>query len=105
MPLYTRHGQEQAVPNLVGLLAEKAEHIAKKQGYRFLPEKIIPDDQVPVGTVIEQLPPSGTITKSGRLIRAVVSGGEKMIPMPRLIGVSPRGAKYCCLIGFSDSSG
>jgi beta-lactam-binding protein with PASTA domain len=92
LPLYTRHGQEQAVPNLVGLLADKAERIAKKQGYRFLPEKIVPDDQVPLGTVIEQLPPPGTITKSGRLIRAIVSGGEKLIPMPRLIGISPQGA-------------
>jgi serine/threonine-protein kinase len=92
MPLYTRHGQEQAVPHLVGLSIDKAESTARKQGYRFVSDKIIHDDQVPVGTVIEQFPPSGTITKSGRIIRAIVSGGEKVITMPRLIGVSPQGA-------------
>ena len=107
LPLYTRHGQEQTVPNLIGQLADKAEHTANKQGYRFFPEKIVADDQVPLGTVIEQLPPPGTITKSGRLIRAVVSGGEKMIPMPRLIGVSPQGAINTAtslgLVIFQDS--
>jgi beta-lactam-binding protein with PASTA domain len=92
MPLYTRHGQERLVPDLVGKASDQARAVAEKQGCRFVEDKIVHDDRLAAGTVIEQIPPAGTITKSGRPIKAVVSGGEKLIFMPRLIGVSPQGA-------------
>ena len=92
MPLYTRHGQERLVPDLEGLSVTQAKINAKKQGYRFQTDKIVYDDHFPAGTIIEQIPPEGTVTKSGRIIRVVASAGEKRMPMPRLIGVSPQGA-------------
>ena len=92
MPLYTRHGQERLVPDLEGLSVARAEVQAKKQGYRFQTDKIVYDDHLPAETIIEQIPPAGTVTKSGRIIKVVVSAGEKRMPMPRLIGVSPQGA-------------
>jgi beta-lactam-binding protein with PASTA domain len=92
MPLYTRHGQEIVVPDLQDMSQDVAKSTAKKQGYKFVIDKTVFDDYVAAGTVIEQIPPAGTVTKRGRVIKAIVSGGEKMIPMPRLIGISPQGA-------------
>lgn len=92
MPLYTRLGQEVVVPNLQGTPQDLAMRIADVHGYRFEVDTTLYDDHLPVGTVIEQIPPAGTVTKQGRVIRVVISGGEKLVPMPRLIGVSPQGA-------------
>jgi serine/threonine-protein kinase len=93
MPLYTRLGQERQVPALVGMSDAQAETVTKKQGYRLQASKIVFDDHLPAGTIIEQIPPAGAITKSGRIISVIVSGGEKLIPMPRLIGASSKGAQ------------
>ena len=93
MPLYTRLGQERQVPDLVGMSDTRAETITKKQGYRLQTSQIVFDDHLSAGTIIEQIPPAGAITKSGRIIRVIVSGGEKLIPMPRLIGASSTGAQ------------
>ncbi len=92
MPLYTRLGQERQVPALVGMSDTQAETVTRKQRYRLQISKIVFDDQLPAGTIIEQIPPAGAVTKSGRIIRVIVSGGEKLIPMPRLIGASRKGA-------------
>ncbi len=92
MPLYTRLGQERQVPELVGMSKVQAETVTKKQRYRLQTSKIVSDDHLPAGTIIEQIPPAGAITKSGRIISVIVSGGEKLIPMPRLIGASSKGA-------------
>jgi serine/threonine-protein kinase len=93
MPLYTRLGQERQVPALVGMSDAQAEVVTKKQGYRLQTSKIVFDDHLSAGTIIEQIPPAGAITKLGRIISVIVSGGEKLIPMPRLIGASSKGAQ------------
>lgn len=92
MPLYTRLGQDVIVPDLQGTPQDLAVTIAGIHGYWLAIVDTMYDDYVPSGVVIEQIPPAMTVTKPGREIRVIVSGGRKLIPMPRLIGVSPQGA-------------
>lgn len=93
MPIITRHGSEFELPDVLGYQKEDAIELLKMAhlGLEVTSEEYHPDK--PPGTVLSQYPPSGTMVKSGRIIKVVTSIGQKFIKVPPLAGFSVRQAK------------
>jgi len=93
MPLITRHGSEFELPEIVGYQEEDAKELLKMVGLglEITTEEYHPDK--PPGTVLSQYPKSGTMVKSGRIIKVIASIGQKFIEVPLLAGFSVRQAK------------
>jgi len=93
MPIFTAHGQELPIPNLVDLEYETARQKALNSGFKIhstIEQKF--DPLFPEGVVLEQYPPAATLSKLGRKIKLTVSAGEKLFPVPELIGISEKEA-------------
>ena len=58
----------------------------QKEGEQF-------DASVPVGAVISQLPPAGTMVREGKIIRVWISQGGESVFAPNLIGLPERNAE------------
>ncbi|HUU46333.1 MAG TPA: PASTA domain-containing protein [Acidobacteriota bacterium] len=93
MPLWTRHGDEFAAPNLVGRDLAGAQEILSDADLsmeiierRFSPE-------FSDGTILEQRPQSGAPVKTGRVFKVVVSRGSELIAVPRVRGFTVRQAE------------
>ena len=93
MPLITRHGSEFELPEIVGYQLEDASELLSivDLGIEVTSEEYHPDK--PPGTVLSQYPKSGTMVKSGRIIKVVTSIGQKFVQVPQLAGFSVRQAK------------
>lgn len=81
------------VPRLVGLTVEAANKslhpldlTLRVSGERY-------DSEVPGEMILSQLPPSGSISKPGRTVQAVLSKGTRTHPVPDLIGSTAGVAK------------
>lgn len=92
MPLITRHGDELAVPNVVGKNQAEAEEMLAGQdltlqiaGREFSPDK-------PEGVILTQVPPAGMMVKSGRGIKAIISAGVRIAEVPDVFGLPMRQA-------------
>lgn len=94
MPLITRHGREFSLPEVVGYKLEDAREILKMTDLdlEVSLEKYHPDKEG--GTVLSQYPAPGTKVKAGRIVKVVVSVGEKKVMVPPLAGISVRQAKF-----------
>ncbi len=93
MPVFTAHGQELPIPKLVDLDYETARQKAQNSGFRIhstIEQKF--DPLFPEGIVLEQYPPASTLSKLGRKIKLTISAGEKLFPVPELIGISEKEA-------------
>ncbi len=93
MNLITRHGSEFPLPEITGYQLADAEHLLDLEGLGI--EVTSEEYQVDVdeGIVLSQYPGAGTKVKSGRIIKAVISGGQKSVEVPPLAGFSVRQAK------------
>lgn len=93
MPLMTRHGSEFELPEVTGYEIEGAEEMLAlvELGIQITSEEYHPDK--PTGTVLSQYPAPGTMVKSGRIVKVVISVGQKDVPVPLLAGFSVRQAK------------
>jgi len=96
MPAYTRHGQSITVPDLTNLVYEDAREVLNRLDLKIVEEakKYDTSNQFPIGTIMVQNPRSGTMVKSGRRVYVIVSKGEPMVEMPRLVGESQRNAIF-----------
>ncbi|MFH1783552.1 MAG: PASTA domain-containing protein [bacterium] len=86
-------GRNVVVPNLVGSDLQKAyeaimEHelYMEKDGEQF-------NTNIPRGNIISQKPLPGTLVKSGRSIRVIISSGSEQIQIPDLVGKPERKAE------------
>jgi serine/threonine-protein kinase len=93
MPMWTRHGDEFAAPNLIGRTLAGAQQVLSEVDLsmeiierRFSPE-------FSDGTVLEQRPVAGALVKSGRILKVVVSRGSELINVPRVRGFTTRQAE------------
>ena len=93
MPLYTKHGREYTMPDVVGRKLEDAQAILKAHHLRPIVDKKVFSTEYPAGTVISQNPIPGSIVKSGRRTYLAVSKGTKLVEVPNLIGGSERDAE------------
>jgi len=94
MPWYVRHNTLVKVPSVVGISFDDAKKQLDDAGLEGLQGDIRYDPSKPIGTVIEQNPPSGQTVKDGRRIYLIISGGEQLYDVPNLVGRTLREAKF-----------
>lgn len=87
------NGKDVVVPNLIGSNLENAykalmEHelYLQKEGEQF-------NSNIPKGNIVSQKPLPGTMVKSGRSIKVVISSGSEKIVVPDLVGRPERKAE------------
>ena len=94
MPLVTGQGREFDIPDVVEKDLKSARRVIKKTGFKVHSdiEKRF-DPYHPSGLVIEQFPPPNTRSKLGRKVRLAISAGEKLYPVPDVVGISEKEAR------------
>lgn len=81
------------VPDVVSLTAADAERDLADAGLVAARDSSRVSVDVPVGAVISQDPPSGTLLKPGETVRIVLSVGPQTFVVPDLVGSSVDGAR------------
>ncbi len=94
MPWYVRHDTLVKVPSVIGLSFEDAKKQLDEAGLEGLQGDIRYDPSKPIGTVVDQNPPSDLVVKDGRRIYLIISGGEQLYDVPNLVGRTLREAKF-----------
>jgi eukaryotic-like serine/threonine-protein kinase len=92
MPIITRQGSAFPLPSFVDQRVIEAEMRLEELDltYEIAGEEFAPGKDK--GVIISQFPISGTQVKPGRIIKFVISAGEKIITVPSLAGKSVRQA-------------
>lgn len=94
MPLYTRQHQSIEVPNVTHLSYTAAEKILKKAGLKTVKAGEKYDENFPPGFVLFQNPEAGSPVKKGRRVYLTVGKGQRTFPMPKLVGMPLRDARF-----------
>ncbi len=92
MPIYTRHGREVSVPDVVGLTYAAAQMRLSQEGFRIVKAGEQYDSEHEPGVVLFQSPEPGAPAKRGRRVYVTVSKGERFVTMPKVVGGSERNA-------------
>ena len=87
------HGQEVAVPALVGLGPSEAERAAAGLGLQIEIERQYYSPQIPEGRIMSQLPLPGTRVRRGWQIRVAQSLGPTRVAIPDVTGESEHAAE------------
>ena len=97
MPWYTKQGDKATVPNVVGLKKDIAMQRLQDAGYEPIQYEVRFDDSVREGLIIRQTPEANEVTKPGRKVYLIISGGKEIATVPDLRGKSLRDAKMILL--------
>jgi beta-lactam-binding protein with PASTA domain len=87
------HGQEVAVPQVVGLAPAEAERAVAGMGLQIEIERQYYSPQIPEGKIMSQLPLPGTKVRRGWQLRVAQSLGPMRIAIPDVAGQSQRAAE------------
>jgi eukaryotic-like serine/threonine-protein kinase len=87
------HGQEVAVPALVGLSPVEAERAAAGLGLQISIERQYYSPQIPEGKIMSQLPLPGTKVRRGWQVRVAQSLGPTRVNIPDVTGQSEHAAE------------
>lgn len=87
------HGQEVAVPPLVGLSPADAERAASGLGLQLSIERQYYSPQIPEGRIMSQLPLPGTKVRRGWQVRVAQSLGPTRVTIPDVTGQSEHAAE------------
>ena len=87
------HGQEVAVPALVGLLPVEAERKVAALGLQVSMERQYYSPQIPEGRIMSQLPLPGTKVRRGWQVRVAQSLGPTRVTIPDVTGQSEHAAE------------
>jgi len=87
------HGQEVAVPALVGLTPSEAERTVSGPGLQIFIERQYYSPQVPEGRIMSQLPMPGTKVRRGWQVRVAQSLGPTRVAVPDVTGQSEHAAE------------
>jgi len=87
MPILTRHGEEFALPQVVGKSEAEAQDILEKQGLTIQIAGREYSASRPEGVILSQLPEAGMPVKSGRSVKVVVSAGVRVSEVPNVVGL------------------
>jgi beta-lactam-binding protein with PASTA domain len=87
------HGQEVAVPPLVGLTPAEAERAAAGIGLQISIERQYYSPQIPEGRLMSQLPLPGTKVRRGWEVRVAQSMGPTRVAIPDVTGQSEHAAE------------
>jgi beta-lactam-binding protein with PASTA domain len=94
MPRYVQQGKNTKVPNVVGKPLDQSLKLLSEAGLVGKKADTRTDKQYPEGTVVVQNPPADAEVKFGRGIYLTVSGGEPLVVVPGLRGLSLRAATF-----------
>lgn len=94
MPLYVNRGGTLAIPNVTGVPLDSAMIILTSLDLTPVQAETRPDPKFPVGIVAQQNPAEGSIVKQGRRVYLTISGGEQLVNVPSLKGMSTRDARF-----------
>lgn len=94
MPRYVQQGKTTKVPNVVGKALDQAFKTLADAGLVGKKADTRTDKQYPEGTVVVQNPPSDEEVKFGRGVYLTVSGGEPLVIVPGLRGLTLRAATF-----------
>ncbi|MGA9116564.1 MAG: PASTA domain-containing protein [Bacteroidota bacterium] len=94
MPLYVHRGGTLPVPSLTGFRLDEARQVLDSLGLEAASGGTRPDPDAPPGVVVAQNPPADAIVRHGRRIYLTVSGGETLVGVPRLRGLSTRDMRF-----------
>lgn len=94
MPAYVRHGGTLTVPAVTDLPLAEAEAALRRAELEPVHAETRPDPARPEGVVVLQNPAGGSEVKAGRRVYLVVSGGEILVQVPALRGLSVRDARF-----------
>jgi serine/threonine-protein kinase len=97
MPWYTKQGDVATVPSVVGIKKEVAMQRLQDAGYEPIQYEVRFDDTVREGLIIRQTPEANEVTKPGRKVFLIISGGKEIATVPDLRGKSLRDAKMILL--------
>ena len=87
------HGQEVAIPPLVGLTPAEAERAISSLGMQMSIERQYYSPQIPEGRIISQLPLPGTKVRRGWQVRVAQSLGPTRVAVPDVTGESEHAAE------------
>jgi len=87
------HGQEVAVPPLVGLAPAEAERAVSGLGLQISIERQYYSPQIPEGRIMSQLPLPGTKVRRGWQVRVAQSLGPTRVAIPDVTGQSEHAAE------------
>ena len=87
------HGQEVAIPALVGLTPNEAERSVSGLGLQMFIERQYYSPQVPEGRIMSQLPLPGTKVRRGWQVRVAQSLGPTRVTVPDVTGQSEHAAE------------
>jgi beta-lactam-binding protein with PASTA domain len=87
------HGQEVAVPPLVGLSPAEAERQVAGLGLQISIERQYYSPQIPEGRIMSQLPLPGTKVRRGWQVRVAQSLGKTRVTIPDVTGQSEHAAE------------
>src|SRR5262252_6752312 len=87
------HGQEVAIPALVGLTPNEAERSVSGLGLQIFIERQYYSPQVPEGRIMSQLPLPGTKVRRGWQVRVAQSLGPTRVTVPDVTGQSEHAAE------------
>jgi len=87
------HGQEVAVPALVGLAPAEAEKTVANLGLQMSIERQYYSPQIPEGRIMSQLPLPGTKVRRGWQVRVAQSLGPTRVAIPDVTGESEHAAE------------
>jgi eukaryotic-like serine/threonine-protein kinase len=87
------HGQEVAVPPLVGLAPAEAERAVAGPGLQLSIERQYYSPQIPEGRIMSQLPLPGTKVRRGWQVRVAQSLGPTRVAIPDVTGQSEHAAE------------
>ncbi|HEY3140406.1 MAG TPA: Stk1 family PASTA domain-containing Ser/Thr kinase [Acidimicrobiales bacterium] len=73
------------VPNVVGKTQDEARQILETAGYLVNPVEV-PDDTVPVGSVVSQDPAANAPLAKGQQVTINISSGPNAVPIPSVVG-------------------
>jgi beta-lactam-binding protein with PASTA domain len=87
------HGQEVAVPPLLGLTPTEAERAVSGPGLQMSIERQYYSPQIPEGRIMSQLPLPGTKVRRGWQVRVAQSLGPTRVAVPDVTGQSEHAAE------------
>jgi beta-lactam-binding protein with PASTA domain len=87
------HGQEVAVPLVIGLAPAEAEHAVAGLGLQISIERQYYSPQIPEGRIMSQLPLPGTKVRRGWQVRVAQSLGKMRVTIPDVTGQSEHAAE------------
>ena len=94
LPAYVYHGGTLDVPYVEGMPVDSAVELLERADLTPIQSETTADSRYPAGTVIQQNPRAESIVKPGRRVYLTLSGGEVLVTVPQLRGLSTRDARF-----------